>query len=406
MKQDSGIDNIFKEGIGTPDFPGKDAAWAKMEQALDAEDNRRRRPFAWMLLAAGLLGVTAWWLHQPAPPAEAPALATLPASSLQQPASVTAHSPASLSPRPAGPARVSVSSGMAEATVRTTPATPAALPHHSTTPAVQASARKGRMAVFSAAPEPETLLAYTGTAPAASAILQPDRNLFILHRLELPVMAAHRPAPRAAAVPDMAAPPAGKDKTAKKSTGRPWSVELVAGSDIFRLNKQIGYYGGLRFNRHLDKGTVLSAGINYSGNTVNEQYRLSNKPAQQTEADAQLNHITMIRVPLLFQRQLPRSRWSLMAGLIPSYIVDASVYNVPNAFTGDPTQYRRFTLQDINRFNVLFGAGIKYSPFSRLSIELSGSYGFTGLVKNSYINQSRVNDNFRNIQAGLSYRLR
>ena len=95
-----------------------------------------------------------------------------------------------------------------------------------------------------------------------------------------------------------------------------------------------------------------------------------------------------------------------MAGLLPAYILDASVYNVPNSNTGNPAQYRQFTLGDIHRFNVLFGAGIKYAAFKNIAFELSGSYGFTELVKDSYINQSNVNDNFKNIQAGVVFRLK
>jgi len=83
------------------------------------------------------------------------------------------------------------------------------------------------------------------------------------------------------------------------------------------------------------------------------------------------------------------------------------VYNVPNAFTGsNPDQYRKFAENDLNRFNILFGAGLKYAPFSRMAFELSGSYGFTSMVKNSYMNQSRVNDNFKSIQVGVVYKLK
>ncbi len=184
------------------------------------------------------------------------------------------------------------------------------------------------------------------------------------------------------------------------------SLEIVAGSDIFNLNKKVGYYGGVRISRNLDKGTSISAGINYSFNTLNEKYRLSNKPLQQQETDAQINSLKMLRFPVFFQRQIPKTKFALMAGLIPSYILDAAVYNVPNSNTGNPALYRKFTLNDIHRFNILFGAGIKYSPVKKISFELSGNYGFTELVKNSYINQSSVNDNFKNIQAGVVFLLK
>jgi hypothetical protein len=184
------------------------------------------------------------------------------------------------------------------------------------------------------------------------------------------------------------------------------SIEAIAGGDILRMNRAAGYYAGIRVNRMLEKGTVFSVGVSYSSNIVNDKYRLMSKPAEQWEADVRLSNISMIRLPVYFQRQMANSKFALMAGLIPSYVTDATVYNVPNSFTGNPDQYRKFTMKDINRFNVLFGAGIKYAPFNRIAFELSGSYGFTSLVKNSYANKSRVNDNFKSIQMGIVFKLK
>lgn len=185
------------------------------------------------------------------------------------------------------------------------------------------------------------------------------------------------------------------------------SIDLIAGGDILRMNRSAGYYAGVRVSHLLEKGILVSAGVSYSSNTVNDKYRLLSKPAEQREADVQLSKIEMIRVPVYFQRQMANTQLSLMVGLIPSYIIKASVYNVPNAFTGsNPDQYRKFAENDLNRFNILFGAGLKYAPFNRMAFELSGSYGFTSMVKNSYMNQSRVNDNFKSIQVGVVYKLK
>ena len=395
MKHESGIDHLFREGIGQPDFPGKDAAWAKMEEVLEA-DKRRRRPFAWMLVLALLTGTAGWWLWNPAiSDREVVAQNRISDESRQSSVKPTGTQPtAQHVPDRVKPAKATI-----------------AIPDGADQPAGIAAAkqqskpfpRSGSVRMHSATAIEEA------AAPLLTAtdahLLQSVNELTQLSRIDMHARPVHQMAVQAYRIsrPELTG---ARKKEHTVASHRKWSVEIVAGSDIFRLNKQLGYYGGLRFNRHLDAGTLISAGLNYSANTVNEQYRLSNKPAQQTEADARLNHITMIRVPLFFQRQLPRSKWALMAGLVPSYIIDASVYNVPGSFTGDPTQYRRFTINDINRFNILFGAGVKYSPFKRISFELSGSYGFTGLVKDSYINQARVNDNFRNIQAGLVYRIR
>ncbi len=388
MKHETGIDRIFREGIGQPDFSGKDAAWNKMEQALRADQRRRRRPFAWFLLVAVLLGSAGWWFLKPALADQSVASPGIIAETNLQPGS----SQAATTTDNSAPLRVPAAKSPAKAAPDAGGS------------AVTAVSRKYKLAgqtrVSTWKPDQFSEEEVSLKTDTRLSLLTP-----LLHPLDLNTRPVNRMAVLASRMRHpVVIHPRKPAKTEQKQ--QKWSVELVAGSDIFRLNKQLGYYGGVRINRHLDQGTLLSAGINYSANTVNEQYRLSNKPAQQTEADAQLNHITMIRMPVYFQRQFSRSKWALMAGLVPSYIIDASVYNVPNSFTGDPTQYRRFTINDINRFNILFGAGVKYSPFKRISFELSGSYGFTGLVKDSYINQARVNDNFRNIQAGLIYRLR
>jgi hypothetical protein len=198
-------------------------------------------------------------------------------------------------------------------------------------------------------------------------------------------------------------PPAYKKEMAK--TGK-ITIEVVGGSDFLRMNRKAGFYAGVRINKLIDKGTVVSAGVNYTSHIVRDYYRLYNKPAQQRIADAQLSSVNMIRVPVYFQRQMGNSKFALMAGLIPSYIIHAEVYNVPNSFVGNPDPYRKFTLADIHRFNVLFGAGLKYSPTKWMALELSGSYGLTGMVKDGYKNQSRVNDNFKSIQIGAAFRLK
>ena len=156
----------------------------------------------------------------------------------------------------------------------------------------------------------------------------------------------------------------------------------------------------------LDKGTAFSLGLSYTNNTVKDNYRRTTKPAEQPRADFKILDMTMLRMPIYIHQQMASSKFSLMAGLVPSYGLNANIYNVPNSFNPNPEDYRQFGIKDINRFNVLFGAGIKYAPLSRVAVEISGSYGFTGLVKDSYRNQSRVLDNFKSIQAGVVIKLK
>jgi len=392
MKKEHEIDRIFREGIGNAEISGRDAAWSRLDMALDEDRRRRRLPLLWTAMAiilTGSSGIGLWVFnhYQPSPP--------------------PAHQVSILKQTSTQPLLMSVASSNNVTAPTAKPSSAVlpdvALPSADKLTAVSRTTSMGgqKTRLLSDAGQVETI------NPAALADDVPNEGRFIErlsplqfmdtkpeHSIVVAGLASHQPNIDSI-----------KGTASKNSAKSKWSVDLVAGSDVFRLNKQLGYYGGVRLSRHLDKNTLISAGISYSSDTVNEQYRLSNKPAQQTEADAQLNHITTLRFPVYFQRQLPRSKWGLMVGLVPTYILNANVYNVPNSFTGDPAQYRQFTINDINRLNILFGAGIQYQASKRLSFELSGSYGFTGLVKDSYINQSRVNDNFRNIQAGLVYRL-
>lgn len=187
-----------------------------------------------------------------------------------------------------------------------------------------------------------------------------------------------------------------------------YTIELIGGTDILRMNRKAGYYTGVRLSKILDKakGTSVSLGLNYTNNTVKDNYRRATKPAEQPRADFKILDMSMLRMPIYIHQQMASSKFSLMAGLVPSYVVNANIYNVPNSFNPNPEDYRKFGIKDINRFNILFGAGIKYAPLSRVAVEISGSYGFTGLVKDSYRNQSRVLDNFKSIQAGVVLKLK
>jgi hypothetical protein len=184
------------------------------------------------------------------------------------------------------------------------------------------------------------------------------------------------------------------------------SIELVGGGDLIRMNRKAGFYAGVRVNKNIDNGATISAGVNFASHVIGDKYRVRTKPADQVSSDARINSINSVRVPVYFQRQIGKSKLSMMVGLVPIYITKAEVYNVPNSYIGDPNPYRKFSLDDINRFNLLFGTGLRYSPSKWMSLELSGSYGLTGMVKDGYKNLSRVNDNFKSIQLGAAFRLK
>jgi hypothetical protein len=386
MKSDTHIDKIFKDGIGGSDFSNVDAMWQRMEQKLDDSEKQKKRPFVFILLIAGLLtaGLAVKYLNEPAVQTGSPiAKNGVPLNIDRGPTVNGTNAMANQllsvdNDRPSGTPAAAIKK--VAATVFTKSRKPLV---HSTASTIINSETPSTIEetaveeLFGKIPVQATVLAlqYARAAPPVIRMMPAPKTIAV---------AASRPIKRAPVQP-------------KKI-----SIEAIAGTDALRMNRKAGYYAGIRVNRLLETGTVISVGLNYTSHTVNDKYRLSAKPAElRGETDARINDIRTIRVPVYFQRQMANSKFALMAGLVPTYVMDATVYNMPSSFTGNPDQFRKFTLKDINRFNVLFGAGLKYSPVQRISFEISGSYGFTSLVKSSYINQSRVNDNFKSIQAGV-----
>jgi hypothetical protein len=187
----------------------------------------------------------------------------------------------------------------------------------------------------------------------------------------------------------------------KITTIRKNKLAAVAGTDVFKLSKGAGYYAGLTLSRSCSKGMYFSVGVNYTASNVSESYRLSNKPTQLQQADAEISRLKMLRFPIMIEQQIGKGKFTALAGLVPLYILDAAIYNLPPSVSGNPTNFRKFTINDMKRLNVLFNTGIRYNLSPRIGVELSGSYGLTELVKNSYINQSSVNGNFKNVQLGI-----
>lgn len=192
--------------------------------------------------------------------------------------------------------------------------------------------------------------------------------------------------------------------TAKRKR-RPLAAELEGGTDLSNREKQLGYYAGARIVKNLGVGRNLSVGLCYSVNKLSENYSLLGKPREQTGTDAVLTSLTMVRLPVQYQQQIPATRITCLIGLTPAYILDATVRNIPNNY-GDPALSKKFTISNIHRLNVLFSAGLNYQLFSRISLELTGNYGLTELVKNSYFNQSTITANFKNVQAAILYKFR
>lgn len=403
MSENAHIDKIFKDNLGEKNFSGRDAMWQKMEATLEKEDRKKKKRLVFvilftLLLTAGFFAANKIHITPSANDATTAGIkkAATPNSDVQT--AIVKNEPAA-------------ENNLLQKTTGS-----------STSNSTGTTLSKAFVARSAGAFESTLLNGEEGTTdiPISDNPVTPSVSLVEKDNVEdlpaekIQVAAAINTISyleRSAVVVKPVFVAAERNSVLEKNKKEPvkiknLSIELIAGGDALRMNRRAGYYAGIRVNRLLEKGTVVSVGLSYTGNTVNDKYRLASKPAERREADAKISNINMIRMPIYFQRQLATTRFALMAGLIPSYVVDAAVYNVPGSFTGNPDQFRKFTMKDINRFNVLFGAGIKYAPLNRIAFELSGSYGFTSLVKNSYTNQSRVNDNFKSVQMGVVLKLK
>ncbi len=185
----------------------------------------------------------------------------------------------------------------------------------------------------------------------------------------------------------------------------PLHIGFEANIDLFKKKEDFSYSYGIEIEKQLNKNVTISLGGNFSKNNLTMNYSKYDKdPSIQKQIAASLHSLTMLRFPIMYQQQLNNSKISAKAGLVPSYLLTASIINVPNNFTGNPTSQRTFSINDLNRFGVLFSAGINYDISKHLRLKLNGYYGLTGLVKDGYINRSRINDNLKNLQTGISIR--
>jgi len=403
MSEHSNIDKIFKEGLGERKFSNADAMWQQMEADLDKEGGKKRRPFV-LLLASAILIATAFFAVQHFNHSTFVADTIKPAVDVQviestdKATGAVAMQPLENPPADKKPAFVPVDNSSAN---------------------VIAPLVGRRVETISANYSDGSqvpVIEFNGTVQENKINSSKNTETFADNYLERVEANAEL-----IAVPSSGYLSAGisplTDKQSIKSSLKPIdkrkapgaskiSIEAVGGVDLIRLNRKAGYYVGLRMNKKLESGSSYSVGVNYASHIISDRYRVKTKPADQRSSDARINSISSVRVPVYLQRQMGTSRFSMMVGLVPTYITQAEVYNVPNSYIGDPDPYRKFGLNDINRFNVLFGAGLKYSPTNWIALELSGSYGLTGMVKDGYKNLSRVNDNFKSIQLGAAFRLK
>src|SRR4051812_31530200 len=64
MSENSHIDKIFREGLGERNFSNADAMWQKMEGKLNEDDRKKRTPFFFLLMLAGVLSTGIFVAYQ------------------------------------------------------------------------------------------------------------------------------------------------------------------------------------------------------------------------------------------------------------------------------------------------------------------------------------------------------
>jgi Outer membrane protein beta-barrel domain len=183
-------------------------------------------------------------------------------------------------------------------------------------------------------------------------------------------------------------------------------LSVTAGTDLVGKLQSNGKYAMLLLHVPLNKSSSIEFGAGISSHNTSQSYIVSEKQATlNREIDAKLRGLSMLQFPMLYRQKIVGTKFQAKAGLTPIYITNAAVTNVPNSFVGGVIPYRTFSLSDINRFNVLFTAGVQYNITPKIGVEIRGNYGLTELVKNSYLNQSNENNNFKALQLGLSWSL-
>jgi len=411
MSENSHIDKIFRDGLGERSFSNVDVMWERMETELD-KDGRKKRPVLFLILSAALLTALFFTVHY---------FGKSSAVMVAQDESNKENSVAKAKKEEGFPSTQQASDEIINPSdeSRSGTLTPVAV----ASPVVSSNilsvkgAQKNKISIIT---RPITAISLSATesgndnAVTDMATIQPvDAMVAYFGRMNI---SAGLLTPRAWSNTSVINSPQLKkyltvsniQPVAKRELPKQskFTVEVVGGGDLIRLNRKAGFYAGLRLNRKLENGSSFSVGVNFANHTISDRYRVRTKPAEQRSSDARINSISSIRIPLYLQRQMGVGKFSMMLGLVPTYITKAEVYNVPNSYIGDPDPYRKFDLDDINRFNLLFGAGLRYSPTKWVALELSGSYGLTGMVKDGYKNLSRVNDNFKSIQLGVAFRLK
>jgi hypothetical protein len=427
MNQKSTIDSLFKNQLQQMEQPGADAGWQRLEPRLLEQNKKRRRGAAWLLGLLLLLvgsGALVWALREPQQAGKGTVARAVAADGQRTAVATGTGTVDATGPTvgtQAAPVADNATNGADTRTNR-----PYAQPGRQRTRITGGDAGSAETAGNGPVANPlATAARQKTTVRPAAAETMPETEEGETVALAVPIAPVQE---NPAAEPnkettkedkketlakDQTAatdtkdkpnnePEPAKKKDAKKSKKRPLQLELAGGIDLSNGLRNPGHYGALLLRVPLNNKASLLAGAGIATNKMTESYKQADKQnTLNRDVDATLQGLRMLQFPVLYEQAIKEQKLLFRAGLVPIYILDANVVNVPNSFSGNPSNFRTFTLNDINRFNVLFSAGLHLRATPRLGVELKANYGLTELVKNSYINQSGENNNFKSAQVGL-----
>jgi cytoskeletal protein RodZ len=404
MSKNYTIDSLFKEQLSNMDFSNADAMWQRMETKLQQqkEKQNRKRYLLWLLLipvAAGLLLTAGKTNHKKTNAGAAESSfkqITKTKSELIIEAAVVTKSNIT-----------SINSTTSNKTVSYCPVQPGWYKNGVFVPSKSVFVSPGIIATTAIDGWATTIIVTDGAQQneeieaLQTVLLQPAGKIAVEKITAIPgvqqqqLLQGHK----------IGIIERGVKSTANENkANNKLQVSAAAGTDIFAKSKPGGKYAMLQFRMQLNKTSSFSLGAGISSHSTSQSYIVAEKQATlNREVDAKLRGLTMLQFPVMYEQALPGKRFTAKTGVTPVYILNAAVVNVPNSFVGVVIPYRSFGLSDINRFNVLFTAGLHYYITPKVGVELRGNYGLTELVKNSYLNQSNENNNFKAVQLGLSW---
>lgn len=419
MSNNSTIDKIFKEGLPPTDDGQSEAGWQKVEAQL-RRDKGRRRAFYLLALLLLLGGATALYttvLHKPAALSNTGTGKSNSIITDKQPAAPVAeqrisddtqnnNAPVAVIPPPmVFPQRDIIDQTKLQAALRNkrnnnknNDNDPAGINVQSPSTIVTTNGRAATTITQTDAAtvadetvtttQPDVNAKHTGSA--INTGITDEATLREAAQVNKPLTVTEK----------------NKEALVKARKPKKLQFELAAGVDPFGDIKDRGRYALAMVRIPLNQRANLVVGAGYNSHSMSESYRINEKQyISNREADAKLQGLTMLQLPIMYEQTIPRTKFLMRVGVIPVYLLDATVVNVANSFNGSVIPFRSFTLTDLNRFHALFSAGVQYRLAGRLSTEVKGNYGLTGLVKRSYINQSSENNNFKSIQVGLLFRI-